>query len=149
MEHGIVVQTNNNDILVEAEHGECCDSCAASGSCVIGANSRKRELWIKNTLGARIGDEVLFIIKEQTVIAASAVLYFFPVLMLFAGLLFGAFVGGWFSMNKELSSMLWGMLFLIMSFISIKIISTFTKKKNFFMPVLVEVISKNTDINNN
>jgi sigma-E factor negative regulatory protein RseC len=140
MEHGIVIEMLGTKILVETEQNSCCDACAMEGACAIDVNTQKRRIWMENSLGARPGDEVELYISEKTTVFSSMLVYFFPIIMLVTGMVLGAYHSDWLHLDGDIASALLGGLFLIISFITIKIISIIIKKRNLFIPVLIRII---------
>ncbi len=138
-EHGTVSAVKDGMILVDSKAESFCAHCGAKDSCAaIDDDSRKRQIWMKNTAGAVIGDRVIFGIREEGVILSSLLLYLLPVICLAAGAAAGA------AFSSEAGQEKWacaggaaGILFSgFVIFICSGILKK--KKKNIFEPVLLE-----------
>ncbi len=78
--------------IVQVRRAEACSSCSARGACqTLGGKTQDITLTLKNSLGARPGDQVVLSLPESRVVQASAVLYLFPALGLICGALLGWF----------------------------------------------------------
>ncbi|TFH43841.1 MAG: hypothetical protein E4G96_00095 [Chrysiogenales bacterium] len=140
MEQGVVASVENGKIMVEAEPNSCCEGCAIGHSCVIGAGA-KRRLWMGNSLGAGVGDEVLFSIHPRAVILGSTLHYALPVAFLLAGIVSGALIGGRTGRELELSSLIGGAAGIALSVLIIGAVSVLMKKRSLFVPRLEEIVS--------
>jgi len=145
MERGIVVDIDRGRVLVEAGQNPSCGECAAARSCLIAASGGKRHIWMDNTRGAVIGDEVAFFIDGRAVITGSVVLYAVPAALLVAGAAAGFSQSGRFGADPELAAIAGGVAGLIMSCIIIAIVSSAIKKRELYVPRLVEVTARRTN----
>lgn len=146
MEHGTVVEITGGTILVEVEACPSCEGCAAGSSCALAGSAATRRIRMENTLNARVGDVVGFIITAQSVVAGSLLFYLLPVVMLIAGVLLGDAARGRTGLDRDLSSILGGLAGLIMSFPIIAAVSRAINRKKGFMPRLVEVAGRDSEL---
>ena len=142
-ETGIITKIANDMAQVEPEQNLDCDSCTAKSACIVLSGSKKRKIWIENIIQADIGDRIIFSIEEKGVVMSSFLLYLFPVIMLFAGIIIGANVHDLLLIDGDLTSGLFGLIGLGISFVIIRIISIFIKKNPAFMPVMIGFANKN------
>jgi len=140
IECGTVIELNKGKILVESAPETGCSSCAAKGTCLTGGDSRKKRLWIENTLGASPGDMVSFRIEEKGVVLASVLLYLLPVIFLVGGAVAGAMLAPDMAMETESGSAVGGIAGIILAFIFIYVVSKIKRMKNLFSPVLLEIL---------
>jgi len=139
LECGLVVEAGEGMILVEAEAGSFCHGCAASSSCAMIGGSKKRRIWMRDTLGARVGDMVTFYVPPRAVVAGSLILYALPVTMLGIGIFLGGRLGEWLDIEGEAAGLIGGAVGLIMSCILIFILTNRLKKKRAYEPLLKSV----------
>ena len=137
-ETGLVKKIVNNRILVECEAVNMCNNCTENERCSISGDSKKREIWIDNVTGIDIGDRILFKFKESGIIYASVILYVIPVVFLFFGMITGYNLHSFFDIDVELSSIVFGIIGLIASFIFIKIYSNLVLNKERFKPIFIK-----------
>lgn len=142
MEYGKVIEISDGSIVVETDAGASCEGCAAASSCALAAGTSKRCIRMDNTLGARVGDEVGFVITGKAVVAGSLLFYLLPAALLVAGALAGAALFTRTGIDRELASLLGGLAGLIMSFLVIAAVSALMKKNRGFSPRLVEVTDR-------
>ena len=146
VERGIVVEVDGGAILVETAAGPSCEGCAAGHSCALIGSTARRRIRMENTLGARVGDGVAFIVEGRAVVAGSLLFYLLPAVMLVAGVLLGGGFGGRAGADRELASVLGGLAGLIMSFPAVAALSAALKKRRGFSPRLVEVAGRNHEL---
>jgi len=142
MEYGNVIESSGDTILVETDAGPSCEACAAAPSCALAAGTSKRCIRMENTLGARAGDRVGFVITGGAIVAGSLLFYFLPAVLLVAGAVAGAVLFRLTGLDRELSSLAGGLAGLIMSFLIIAAVTALTKKKRGFSPLLAEVAGR-------
>lgn len=146
MEHGTVIDVINGTILVETESCPSCEGCAAGSSCALAGNASTRRIRMENTLGARVGDLVGFVISGKSVVAGSLLFYLLPVVMLVAGVLIGDSLRDRPGLDSDIPSILGGLVGLIMSFPAIYVVSGAIKRKKGFSPRLVEVAGRGSEL---
>jgi positive regulator of sigma E activity len=147
MEQGIVIEIRGDKILVETGTASLCGGCSASHSCAMSPDGLSRRLWMDNDRGARVGDGVTFEIAEKAVVAAAAVVYLLPVLMLVSGTVLGASAGGRFDLGGDLPLIAGGIAGLLVSVPVSWALSAVMKKKNIAVPRLIDITRKDGAIN--
>ncbi|MFQ5866884.1 MAG: SoxR reducing system RseC family protein [bacterium] len=89
-EKGKVVKVENGVAQVEMERTSACARC---GIC-LQSSGDKPILYVKDSLGAHPGDEVLLSVESKEVLKAAFLIYLFPLVGLVAGYFFGRTVFG-------------------------------------------------------
>lgn len=74
---------------LSVKRDSACGSCASCGGCDTG----RILLRVKNTLDAKVGDDVIVETASKTVIAVAGLVYLLPLVLFFAGYALGAAVG--------------------------------------------------------
>jgi sigma-E factor negative regulatory protein RseC len=138
IETGLVKKIVNDRVLVECEAVSMCNNCLEKDQCGITPSGKKREIWIDNVDGVAIGNRVSFRIEDGGIIYASLLLYLIPIIFLFAGIFIGYKLHSFFNIDIELSSIIFGMTGLIVSFIFIKIYSILFLDKERFKPIFIK-----------
>lgn len=139
VECGMVVKEEKGRILVESEPEGFCVSCKARGSCTMSQDTKKRQLWMDNVLGASPGDQVSFGIKEEGMVILSIVIYLIPVIFVIGGAVAGsAFIG--FLSDTDLKAALGGLIGLLVSFVIIWLVSRLFSHKKSFTPQLLSIM---------
>jgi sigma-E factor negative regulatory protein RseC len=142
-EIGIVVEKTGPTVRVEAEAYHACASCGARHTCSIpGGETKKRSLVIHNSIGAEPGDYVEFIVREQSVVASSLLIYLFPVIALVAGSMLGLSLSHLFTIDEDLTAGIFGLSAFLLSFIIIRLMTPLLTEKVSFMPELTRKISE-------
>ncbi|MCL2026037.1 MAG: SoxR reducing system RseC family protein [Leptospirales bacterium] len=138
-ERGIVTDDAGGKVLVEfLESDRGCSSCSSSKSCPFSAGRDRNSIWLDNTIGAKKGDFVNFIIEEKHVVMASALVYLVPTVLLIGGAILGNAAASVWALNKDVFTGIGGITGLLISVVIIKTVSpVFNKKKRIFQPVLV------------
>ncbi len=135
-ECGIVRKVTGKYVLVEADAVSFCASCD-NHECTM-RQSRGRQLLIENTMGAKSGDRVFFVIPSKGLVLTSVVLYGIPIMFLIAGIITGMLVQ-WPCMNADTSGIVTGMAFLAFSFAIMRIATKYITRHNTLNPQMVKV----------
>jgi positive regulator of sigma E activity len=84
-ERGIVTRIEAGFAFVRKPRSSKCDNCSGKGSCLILEQGGKVEVRVKNTLGARPGDEVSLAVGRQDTGLRRLSLFLVAVVALIAG----------------------------------------------------------------
>jgi len=143
-ETGIVKELLNNRMLVECDAVSMCCGCSEKNGCTMSSEGKARLLWMKNYSGAVPGDIIMFRIEKKGIVYASLILYLFPLILLFAGMIAGYKLNNLLEseIDSDLSSIIGGIIGLILSAACIKIFSVLTAKKEIFEPIPLRIINK-------
>lgn len=136
-ECGIVIKIEGNYVLVEADAVSFCASCS-NNECTM-RQSQGRQLWIENTLGATRGDRVYFVLPSKGIVLSSVVLYVVPILFLIAGIIAGTLIPLSVLPDRDISGIISGIVFLVLSFGIMRIASKYIVQHNKITPTMVKV----------
>ncbi|HHH36704.1 MAG TPA: Fis family transcriptional regulator [Gammaproteobacteria bacterium] len=95
-EKATVIAIRHDTAVVETRRRSACGGCAVNTSCGTGVIARWRgdrplRMEVGNTVGARVGEEVLLGVEEGVVAKGSLLVYALPLVTLLGG----AFLGEW------------------------------------------------------
>jgi sigma-E factor negative regulatory protein RseC len=98
-EIGVVVSVQGDWAEVEGQRRGTCGGCAANGACGTSLIARylgRKRLLLRahNAIGAGPGDRVVFGVPEGTLLEASFVAYFVPLLAMIGGGVAGEYIAG-------------------------------------------------------
>ena len=153
LERGTVKEVSQGRALIECDPQEECAGCAARHTCMAAQNPKKRAIWIENTIGADVGEDVMFRIEEKGVVRASLILYLFPILCLIGGIYAGA---GLFReaaasagviLDRDLAAGIGGFAGLIIAFAVMRLLSARMARNDIFRPELVGRADEENDAN--
>jgi sigma-E factor negative regulatory protein RseC len=89
-----VVKLDGGNALVESDHVSSCEQCNGKGcaSSKLGQLfcSRPRQFQVENSIGAKVGDDVLVAIGEGAVLRGIGLAYLLPLLLLLVGAALGS-----------------------------------------------------------
>jgi sigma-E factor negative regulatory protein RseC len=94
-ESGTVIALEGAQIKVSIKRHAACESCGACG--MVGKS--ELTLLIANTLGARVGDQVLLEMPSVKLYQAALWVYTLPLAMLFVGFWAGQVIGRWLGLT--------------------------------------------------
>ncbi len=137
-EQGTVVKVYDKMALVLVARKSACDSCEAKACCR--QDGEKVEIEALNAVDAQVGDSVIIDMSGSSVFTSGFLLYTIPVVFLFAGILAGGMIAGFFKLSAELFSLITGFSMLIISFVFLKFSGKGYFKKQKFLPKIVEII---------
>ncbi len=83
---------NNNRVVVEINRSSACDGCHARGACSMTFQSRLTRVEAIDIIGVKVGQRVALEISDKTFLAACAIVYGIPLLLLVAGAVLGHLV---------------------------------------------------------
>ncbi len=140
-EHGIVVQDKKKTVLIKAQRSTACDNCASKRACASGSTGSEMLIEAENTIGAKVGDRVVFTVGTGSILKAGLLLYLVPILCFIAGVVLGqtAAKNLFPDQNPDLVSGVLGVIFLSLAFIGLKVYSSFIEKGSAFRPHVLRV----------
>jgi sigma-E factor negative regulatory protein RseC len=138
-EQGIVEKVTRTSAHVKVVKSSACNHCNSKDSCNV--SERNMIIEVKNSLNAKEGDLVEVSIPEGTFIMLSLMIYIFPV----AALMIGAFLGNYLAMlwhtDPSLTAVIAGGLFLIGSFVVLKMIDRKKNTRDKYYPRMTRIVS--------
>jgi len=140
-EHGVIIECKGLTALVKTRRGTSCDSCQSKKACKpVEQDSSVME--VENTIGAKVGQDVIFTVGAGSVIKAGVLFYLVPVLSFIAGVVIGQSVLTRFlpGVNPDLVSGLFGAFLLIASFIGLKLYNRRLSRDNAFRARILRVV---------
>lgn len=124
-ESATVVEVDGEYAVVETIRKSTCGSCEAKSSCgtaalskVVGARANRMRL--RNTINARVDDQIILGLQERALIHTSFLFYLTPLLSCFLFALSGRYID---SGNGELATILLGLLGLFTGLLFVKWLS--------------------------
>lgn len=136
-EIGRVLDNKNKFSLVEVG-GSYCESCISKEKCFF-HREREKIVEAENKLNAKPGDLVLLDIPSKKYIFITFIIYLIPIISMFIGALLGEyFFKGVYFKGENISSIIFGFLFLL---ISISIIKVFGKRI-FLRPRIEDIVDE-------
>jgi sigma-E factor negative regulatory protein RseC len=87
-ELAVVVKVDNQQVWVEGGQSSACGSCQQKASCTtnaLGSVLKKKAVPVDSAFQLNTGDTVMVAIDEKLLLQASLLLYFLPLVALFAG----------------------------------------------------------------
>lgn len=125
-EAGKVVNVNGENADLLFNRTSMCSKC---GACGMTAGKDTIVVTVKNSLNAKIGDIVEIEFESGNVLSSSMIAYIFPLIMLFIGIWIGYSVPQSIFKVKDILAAIMGLIFCAISFIFLKILNPFFKRK--------------------
>ncbi len=140
-EHGIIIENRGATVLVKTRQGTSCESCKSKKECKP-IEQDDMLIEVENTIGAEVGQNVVFTVGAGSILKAGVLFYLVPVLCFILGVVLGqAVLAGFFpGVNPDLVSGLFGLFLLIISFIGLKLYNRSLQKDNTFRARLLRVL---------
>jgi len=129
LDQGTVIKIENNMALVKFTPSSECAKCGACSLAVSG----EMVLEAENEMGAEEGDRVEVEISSAARVLFPFVVFGIPILFFFLGLSLG-------SMISEAFGIIMGILFLILGFLSVRIINIFMARQKKFRSRIVKIL---------
>ena len=105
-ELAVVVRIENQKVWVEGGQSSACGGCQQKASCTtnaLGSMLKKKTVPVDSVFQLKVGDNVMVAIDEKLLLQASLLLYFLPLIALFAG----AGLADWLLPTNVLYADLW------------------------------------------
>ncbi len=138
-EQGIVEKVTKNSAYVKVVKTSACNHCNSKDSCNV--SERNMVIEVKNSLNAKEGDLVEVSVPEGTFVMLSLMVYIFPVVALMTGIFMGNFFSTFLYTDPSLTSVITGLLFLIGSFIVLKMIDKRKSTRDKYYPRMTRIVS--------
>ncbi len=137
---GVVKSTNGHmaKVLVEMQGG-CCDKCEKQTCDIV---EKGVETEAVNTARAVAGQKVKVVMTSHTYVKGALILYVFPVVALILGAIIGQIYLPSFmsSADPDLLAAFGGFVFLSVSLVIVKIVSSIMRKKTEYKSVIQSII---------
>jgi len=138
-EQGIVEKVTKTSAHVKVVKTSACNHCNSKDSCNV--SERNMVIEVKNSLNAKKGDLVEVSVPEGTFMILSLMIYIFPVVALMAGAFLGNFLSTLLNTDPSLTAIITGALFLIASFIVLKMIDRRKNTRDKYLPRMTRIVS--------
>lgn len=142
-EQGTVVQVKEMIAVIKAQRSGSCDSCASKKSCHSGGTSDEATfIEADNSIGAKVGDHVIFAVGAGSVIKAGVLIYLVPILSFIGGVVLGQILSGPFfpETNHDLVAGAFGALFLAIAFVGLKLYNRSLEGSKTMRPKILRVV---------
>ena len=135
LEKGIVIKVEGEFAEVKFERQSACLKC---GKCTYFGSERKFMVTeVLNSAEAKVGDEVEVMVSSKSHLTAVFVLFVVPFCAFFLGVILGHYL---FKANSNISSMIFGFAFLILSYVWAKGYDNRIKGNRDYLPKIVRII---------
>lgn len=140
-EEGVIEKISKKTAYVKVVQRSACDHCSSRGSCNV-SEERDMTIAVDNSLNAKEGDRVELSVPDGAVLKLSLLVYIFPVIALLVGAILGYFMSFQWKTDPSLTEFLTGILFLVVSFISLKVFETkkIAGQKDKYFPRMTRIL---------
>ncbi|MBI5206660.1 MAG: SoxR reducing system RseC family protein [Candidatus Firestonebacteria bacterium] len=138
-EIGKIIEIKGDFAIIKMESKEQCKNC---GHCISVSTFDGFIMEINNNIKAHVGDRVKISIPEKTILYASFIVYFIPLVFIFIGYFTGVYFADFFHFNisLETAGIIASISGLFISLIFIRKFEIKTKDKNNFLPKIIEIL---------
>lgn len=140
-EQGVIVDIKAGRALVKTARGTACEGCVAKELCHI-VGPEEMVIEADNPINASIGERVMIRVGPGVLLRASLILYLIPLLGFILGIVLGQELAKYLapSWNPDLMSAIFGVGFLILSFLGIRFYGQWVERRKGYRPVVVRVV---------
>ncbi len=129
---GVITEVQKNTAIVQIKRTSACGGKCASCS---GCETTPHKVEVRNRIEAQIGQIVEIEMKDSRVLFAAFMIYIIPLMMLFVGYGIGILLFG-----IELYAGVTGVILLIISFVSLKLMDKRLNRSEKYMPVITKIM---------
>ena len=133
-EQGIIIEVIDNIAKIKVgRHSDCsnCGACSGSDSVIIDAN---------NNVGAKVGERVVFEVKETNVLRGAFIVFILPLVVAFIGVLLGRYIGQYIGFNINGSQIIGGITAFLLSMIFVKLFDRSATTNENTKPVIIRIL---------
>jgi sigma-E factor negative regulatory protein RseC len=140
-EEGVIVKVKEDSVLVQPERSDRCEGCSAafcatdeSGDLIIEA---------RDPIGAKVGQRIRLVIREERLIGYSFLLYGFPLISLLVGAFGGTWIGGLLGLGSGTDVLAVGSALglTVMALLFSKTLVRKLETSKSYQPVVVEILN--------
>ncbi len=131
-EQGEVIALNNDIVTLKVIKKPECGGCKA---CFFGKGENSSTIKAKNTIQAKIGDQIYFVVQKDNSLKAYFIVYLLPILFMGLGVLFSALL-----LKKEIYIVLSAIIGLAIGFFILFLIDKFIAKSKNFQIELISIV---------
>lgn len=140
-EHGVVVSVVEDKAVVNVKRQSACGKCKA---CDMGRGDQKEiNITAKNTVGAKIDDNVNLLIETPDVLKAAIIVYLVPLFALLAGIAVPTLIANSKGVDGEVISIISGLVLMSLSYLFVKSKDKKLKETNKYEPIITEILGHN------
>jgi len=140
-EHGVVVSIVDDKAVVNVKRQSACGKCKA---CDMGKGDQKEiNITAKNTLGAKVNDNVDLLIETPDVLKAAMIVYLIPLCALLAGIAIPTLIADSKGVDGEVISIISGLVLMSLSYLIVRIKDKKLKKTNKYEPIITAILGHN------
>jgi len=134
-EFGVVIEANGNLAKVKAaRHGDCenCGACPGDNAIMMD---------VQNTISAKPGQRVAFVVHNTSMVIAAFVVYVLPIVVAAAGTAIGWFIANKFGLLLAPFQAGGGIIGFCLSLIIVKLYDKAIKKDTKSLPVITKIFN--------
>lgn len=150
-QNATVIQRQGEDALLEVPRQSSCGSCSSKG-CGTGSlakvfSQRPITMWVNNSIGAEVGEQVVIGISEQALVQGSVLTYILPLITLLLGGLTGdAIAGQTGAGGNELFTVIGAIAGFALGLLSLKVFNQGVLDQGRFKPVILRRTTANVGL---
>lgn len=137
-EDGVVLELKDDMAIVQVKRSSACDNCKC---CHVADQAEFMSAKALNKVQAKVGDRVVIEIEQKEVLAASAIVYIVPIILMILGYVLGSYLGKvFFKTYSQEVGIIFGFTFLAFSYLIVMLTEKRAAKTRWLQPVVVEVV---------
>ena len=133
-EQGLVIEVIDQVAKIKVgRHNDCknCGACPGDDSVIISAN---------NKIGAKLGQRVVFEVKEESVLKAAFVVFILPLITASIGVLLGSVVGKYIGYSIHIFQIAGGIIAFVVAMIIVKLFDRATTANYKSQPIIISIV---------
>lgn len=140
VEEGTITEVRGTRARVIVRRSAMCEGCQSQGVCKSLGGGKDMEAEALNRVGAKVGDRVLLRLDTSFFLRIAFLVYMVPVLALLGGAVAGLKLGPNYSLEPELSSVIFGFGAFAITFLLVYLMGIFTKARSEHIPEIVKIL---------
>lgn len=138
-----VVEVGPGKARVEVKRSSACRHCASASLC-LAFSKDTNAVEVSDPIGVRVGQRVRVGLESTALLKASAILFVIPILALVAGVFLGNLLAirQGYQGSAELWAILVGISALFITFLIIRLLNDYFRKKRGYVPIITGVVDE-------
>jgi len=145
-EEGVIIKLSGIYAHIKAKKSGACNKCSTKDACA-SLNETEVLLEAENTIGAMVGDKVVFTADTAAILRAGAMVYLLPLIAFIAGVVIGQVYTDMMpvDLNADLVSAIIGFVLLLATYLGLYVYNKKTADKDTPTPKIVRIIGQDTE----
>ncbi|TNF35585.1 MAG: hypothetical protein EP315_05595 [Gammaproteobacteria bacterium] len=142
-----VVAVEGDIAILQTQRRSACQSCSVKQGCgtsvlskVVG--QRSSQISLKNTMQARVGDEVVVAIEDNALVQGSLLMYALPLVLMLVFAVTGEYLGRLYQINTEITAIVFAIPGFVIAMFFTRFMMNSSRLKQQIQPRMLRILRR-------